>query len=579
MERDRDDFFGYYTHIETIAGSGLKGFLNGNRFNSQFNNPYRLCVDREGNIIVSDFFQHLVRIVSAKDGMVSTLAGGGNQLEGGFQQVKFYNPGQICIDKDGKNLIVCDINHHRIVRMNFEKGAIETIAGNTYGYVNDSCLNSKFYCPFGVCLDDDQNIIVADTNNHVIRKINIENDTVETLAGTGDKGNEDGELLKATFHFPSHVCLDHDKNIIVTDNEGFCIRRIIVKENRVVTIAGKSDFGYVNGDLKNALFNYPSQTCIDAFGNILVSDKNNNCIRIIKEKEKVVETLTGDIHSGFIEGDLSIAKFKHPRGLCMDNEGNILVGDSENYRVRLIKLHKTSILERMLKYNESKNFQIRAIDGNCFVDKFVLEARNSNLLNDSKLNVDVHTLNHYIEYLYSDNIKSLRSLNNDQFNMLLNIAGKYEDKRLLAIAISYKDRGTTYLSENIPSNYEECLAKIKNFQMWDVCITVEDIFGNRKEFKLLKSMMGYHSYFFHGMFSFMNNNNNTYIHQTPLTLAGFKYILCSIYDVAIDYPSMMDALLIYSFIDYYQLPKPLELNVLNRMKKLFEQCGDRKSVV
>jgi len=227
----------------------------------------------------------------------------------------------------------------------------------------------------------------------------------------------------------------------------------------------------------------------------------------------------------------------------------------------------------MLKYNDSKNFQIKALDGNCYVDKFILEARNSNLLNESYLNVDVLTLNHYIEYLYSDNIKSLKLLDNNQINMLISIAGKYEDKRLLAIAISFKERGTTYISENIQSNFEETLTKIKNFQMWDVCIDVEDIFGNRKEFLGLKSIIGYHSYFFHGMFSFMNNNNNTYNHQTPLTLAGFNYILYSIYDIAIDYPSVMDALLIYSFIDFYQLPKPLELNVLTQMKKVFKNSG------
>jgi len=155
-------------------------------------------------------------VKSTKNGNITTIAGDGT---------KFNHPCGIAIDKDG-NIIVADSFNHRIHQIN-KNGNVIIIAGDgTQGFFDGNHTNSKFNYPCGVAVDKDGNIIVADSFNHRIRQIN-KNGSVTTIGGNGFQGYEIGPNFNSKFNFPRGVAIDDDGNVIVADYWNNRIRKII----------------------------------------------------------------------------------------------------------------------------------------------------------------------------------------------------------------------------------------------------------------------------------------------------------------------------------------------------------------
>jgi len=154
-------------------------------------------------------------------------------------------------------------------------GQVSTVAGSeNEGYRDGEGILASFYYPCGVCIDNDDNIIVADKYNNRMRKINMEG-IVTTLAGSGEEGNRDGIAQYARFKFPCDVCIDNNNNIIVVDENGVSV---IVK-GYVTTIKGcfQSRDYYFNG------------ICVDDANNIILANRNENKIMKIEWRVIVIE--------------------------------------------------------------------------------------------------------------------------------------------------------------------------------------------------------------------------------------------------------------------------------------------------
>lgn len=273
-------------------------------------------------------------IAAPKEYMVSTFAGDGTSgsIEGPFAAARFKNPEGITIDGQG-NFIVTDRGNNRIRRLN-ANGTVTAVAGNDAGgFLDGAAATSLFKLPWRSVVDAQGNIFVADRDNNRIRKITPAG-VVGTYAGTGTAGYTDGAAAAAKFNQPLDIAVDKDGNLYVADNLNHCIRKI-TPAGIVSTLAGDGTAGYANGTGTTAKLKNPSGIDIDKDGNLLVADRFNQRIRMITPAG-VVTTIAGDGTSGFKDGPAAAARFADPYGITIDHLGNIIVADLSNNKIRKI---------------------------------------------------------------------------------------------------------------------------------------------------------------------------------------------------------------------------------------------------
>jgi sugar lactone lactonase YvrE len=204
----------------------------------------------------------------------------------------------------------------------------------------------------GVAVDKDGNVIKA--FNQRIHKITPQGQVI-TLAGTGASGYQDGEGTVAQFNFPTGVALDGDGNVIVADSVNNRIRKI-TPQGQVSTLAGSGQIGKRDdGDGSRAQFNNPMGVAVDGDGNVIVADTLNHRVRHITPQGQVFTLVgssgqpsqnnsrnippTGPQVMSRQNGHGSVAQFEHPIGVAVDKDGNLLVADLYNQRIRKIKPH------------------------------------------------------------------------------------------------------------------------------------------------------------------------------------------------------------------------------------------------
>jgi len=324
--------------VFTIAGTGEEGDKNGSGNEATFNFPWNIAVRNDGTIIVSDSLNHKIKGIDL-DGNVYTIAGTGEKgdKDGPANESTFNYPCGIAVKDDG-TIIVVDRFNHKIRGIDLY-GNVFTIAGTGEEGDKDGPVNgATFNCPCGVATRNDGTIIVADTDNCKIRGINYDGN-VFTIAGTGRKGDKDGQGNEAMFNCPSGVAIDNDGAIIVVDSRNHKIKGIDLDGN-VYTIAGTGEFGDKDGSGNEATFCFPSGIAIDNGGAIIVSDSSNNKIRGI-DSDGNVYTIVGTGEEGDKNGHGNEATFNDPDGISISNDGTtIIVVDSYNNKIRGIRAKK-----------------------------------------------------------------------------------------------------------------------------------------------------------------------------------------------------------------------------------------------
>jgi sugar lactone lactonase YvrE len=216
--------------------------------------------------------------------------------------------------------------------------SVTTLAGRalTAGSTNGPVTNALFSTPAATVADSGGNLYIADSQNHAIRKIDI-NGWVSTLAGqAGTSGSDDGSGAQAKFDTPSGIAVDLTGNLFVSDTGNHTVR-MITAAGVVTTIAGlPGQSGFTNGVGTNARFNSPLGVVVAPDGTIYVADCGNHLVRAISPG-RAVTTLAGSSETwGSDDGAGSNARFNGPTGLALDNEGNLYVSDSNNHTIRRI---------------------------------------------------------------------------------------------------------------------------------------------------------------------------------------------------------------------------------------------------
>lgn len=157
---------------------------------------------------------------------------------------------------------------------------------------------------------------------------------VITISGSGTAGYADGPVSAAEFNAPHGLCRGQDGAIYVADGLNHCIRKI-APDGTVSTYAGSTSPGFVDGNATTAQFNWPSGVCVDDSGNVYVTEMGNHAVRKISVLG-IVSTIAGTGTEGFADGPAATAQFSYPRGILPDGNGNLLVVDVWNHRVRKI---------------------------------------------------------------------------------------------------------------------------------------------------------------------------------------------------------------------------------------------------
>jgi DNA-binding beta-propeller fold protein YncE len=225
----------------------------------------------------------------------------------------FNRPSGIAVDMD-ENVYVADTFHNTIKKISPD-GTVTIIAGIENQEGSDDGLNSLFNCPTSLTLENDGTLFVSDTWNNIIRKIST-NGYVSTFAGVArHEGSKDGFKNEALFATPRGVVFDLDKNLLVADTLNHTIRKIDT-EGKVTTFAGMSEnSGYNDGYRTQSRFHDPRGLAIDQIRNVLlITDTGNHTVRIMFADGQV-ETIAGKaLNYGSQDGNGKEATFKYPYG-------------------------------------------------------------------------------------------------------------------------------------------------------------------------------------------------------------------------------------------------------------------------
>jgi sugar lactone lactonase YvrE len=268
--------------VTTLAGSaGISGSADGTGSAARFSYLGGVAVDGSDNVYATDSSNNTIRKITPA-GLVTTLAGSPGQVgsaDGAGSVARFGWPAGIAVDRGG-NLYVSDAGNQTIRKIT-SAGLVTTVAGaaGKFGEADGMGSAARFNDPLGIATDGSGNVYVVDGSNPTVRKITAAG-MVTTLAGSADiPGFTDGAGSVARFNYPWGVVVDQSDNVFVADSNNQTIRKI-TPTGIVSTIAGLAGRYGSHDDLGSwARFNNPASVAVDGAGNLYVADLFNNTIR------------------------------------------------------------------------------------------------------------------------------------------------------------------------------------------------------------------------------------------------------------------------------------------------------------
>ena len=335
--------------IVTIAGTGATGFNGDNTAatNATLHQPSGVTVDEAGNVYIGDKQNQRIRKVDTS-GVITTVAGSGtrtfDQNSSAATSATLYGALRVVVDDQG-NLFVADTESHRVRKIDTD-GVITTVAGNGvpgYRSSDDGGLakEARLYRPHGVAVDSDGNVIIADTYNHRIRKVDV-NGVITTVAGDGGQGcnlaDDGGPGTNAALFRPFNVALDGLGNMYIASGQS-CIRRLD-QGGIITTIAGTGTrASSPDGPAAGATLNTSADVAVDSQNNVYVAETTARRIRKI-DLDGNMTTVAGTGAAGYDADDegvpATVAALSRPIGLTLDADDNLYIAEPDIHRIRKV---------------------------------------------------------------------------------------------------------------------------------------------------------------------------------------------------------------------------------------------------
>jgi sugar lactone lactonase YvrE len=309
--------------------------------------PSAIVFDAAGNLYFAETGNHVIRKFDTT-GNITTIAGNGTQGFSGdagpATSATLDSPQGLALDT-ANNLYIADTHNHRIRKLNLTTGTLTTIAGTTPGFSGDkaSAASALLNLPTALALDASNNLYLADTGNHRIRKITASTGIITTIAGTGAQGfsGDTGPSVSAAIDSPTGLALDASNNLFLADTHNHRIRKITAATGIITTIAGNGVPGF-SGDTTaatTATLALPHGITIDPAGNLYLADTANHRIRRIDATTGVITTVVGDGTQAFAGdgGPAIAASLDGPRNTAVSPSTLLTLSDTGNQRIRQLE--------------------------------------------------------------------------------------------------------------------------------------------------------------------------------------------------------------------------------------------------
>jgi DNA-binding beta-propeller fold protein YncE len=285
----RIDKAGMLTRIAGTTVKGLSDG-GGKPLAAQFNALHNLAIAPNDDIYLGDTLNHRVCKIDAKTGVFSTVVGTGEKgFSGdGGPAVKAKFSGIYCasLDPSGERIYVADLDNRRIRKIDLKSGIVTTVAGNGEKGVpadGSEAAKAPLVDPRAVTVDKAGNVYVLERGGHALRVVDPQG-KIRTVVGTGQKGasGDDGPGLAATMNGPKHLCIDRDGGVLIADTENHIVRKYWPADGRITRVAGsgKKGTGGVPGPALAVEMNQPHGVYVHPNGEIYISDATNR--RILK---------------------------------------------------------------------------------------------------------------------------------------------------------------------------------------------------------------------------------------------------------------------------------------------------------
>jgi sugar lactone lactonase YvrE len=390
--------------VTTLAGTAqVPGSADGAGVAASFRSPLGIDVDGSGNVYVSDYGNHTIRRIDAAANVttVAGTAGSSGYVDANGTSARLYYPAGIEVDAAGNAWFTEGVGY---VRKLANTGEVSLFAGSTsylYGHADGSGTAARFRStagmtaapngtlfvldnqslrqvttagvvttptltgatpafstPLGIAADASGNLYLADTYNHLIRKIDSSG-TVTVLAGSGTDGFVNGNGAAASFAWPEGLAVDGSGNVYVADRGNHAIRKI-TPAGVVTTLAGSGTAAFTDGTGTGAAFNQPVAIVLDTSGNLYVAESENHAIRKVTPTG-VVTTVAGTGTAGSADGTGTAASFWYPKGLALDGSGNLYVADQYNHTIR--KITPAGVVTTVVGKAGVKGFEAGSLPG------------------------------------------------------------------------------------------------------------------------------------------------------------------------------------------------------------------------
>jgi trimeric autotransporter adhesin len=364
-----------------LASGGVVNYVSGVAVDSR---NYVVVQNNRAWFICETAGTYFGRAMTAGD--IYTVAGGGTSGlgDGGpALSAKLSRPQGVAVDSAG-NLVIADTDHNRVrvvaastgtfYGQAMTAGDIYTVAGNgTLGYSGDGgpATSAELNDPGGVAVDGSGNLVIADSENDVVRVVAASTGTfygqamtagdIYTVAGNGTAGSsgDGGPATSAEFAFPEGVAVDGSGNLVIADTLNGRVRVVAASTGTfygqamtagdIYTVAGGGTSGLGDGGpATSAELSDPEGVAVDSSGNLVIADTLDSRVRVVAASTGKfygqamtagdIYTVAGNGTPGYSGdgGPGTSAELGYPDGVAADCSGNLIIADTQNALVRLV---------------------------------------------------------------------------------------------------------------------------------------------------------------------------------------------------------------------------------------------------